>query len=579
MQTFDVYSRSVVQVSEDYLRVKALPRREWTSEATQQWRAYLHGRVRLPCAIMDLNDVQVQALAEISQYGSAMCPIGVGRGKTLVTLLAPKVYPVALAMLIVPAALVEKTKNDMGTLAMEWDIATNIQVESYDLLGRESAANLLEGARPDMLIFDEAHRIKNLKAGVTRRIDRYLRKHPQTRVIALSGTFNKRSLKDFGHIALWCLGRRAPVPIERDVLLHWANALSPEADSLTVVDPGPLANIVDDDTSNDNQGASISLEWDQVAVAQRAWQRRFISTPGVIASSGESVDVSIVATELTFPVAPITESNIARLRADMETPDGWALKQAVDVWRHAQELALGFHYVWVPRPSIPWYDARRQWAKFVRETLARSQTFDTPGQLENATLRGELGAAASALFAAWRGWRDSFQYQKQAVWHDTTALHEAYKWTKKGPGVVWVSHSVFGRELAAKAGLPYYGEMGVNDKGQLIDHAPADKPVVASLAACGTGRNLQQFNRALYTCPPHGADEWEQSIARFHRPGQKADCIEISWFALCSENLRAFDRAYSDAHMIRRTMGDEQKILLADIVRSSAATMLGPRWE
>lgn len=572
MQAFDVYSRSVVQITEDYLRVKALPRREWASKDIAQWREYLHAKLRLPGATMELNDVQVIALAEISQYGSAMCPVGVGRGKTLITLLAPKVCPGhhgGLAMLIVPASLVQKTKNDIGTLGMQWDVATNIQIESYDLLGRESAANLLEGASPDLLMFDEAHRIKNLKAGVTRRITRYLKAHPRTKVVALSGTFNKRSLKDFGHIALWCLGRRAPVPIERDVLLHWSNALAPDDNALTVVDPGPLADLCGDDLAN---------TLDPSASAQHAWRRRFVETPGVIASSGESVVTSIVATEITFPVAPVTDANIARLRGEMETPDGWTLKMAVDVWRHAQELALGFHYIWTPRPPIEWYEARRVWAKYVRDTLSRSQRYDTPGQFENAVRSGAMGLDAKALFDHWLRWKHSFDYKTKAIWHDSTALSEAWKWSRKGPGVIWTSHEEFATELASKTGLDYYGRMGLNSRGHLIDDDPATTCIIASLASSGEGRNLQRFNRALYTCPPHGADEWEQSIARFHRPGQNADSIEISWFALCSENLRAVDRAISDAHMIRRMMGDEQKLLLADIVRSDACNMIGPRW-
>ncbi len=70
-------------------------------------------------------------------------------------------------------------------------------------------------------------------------------------------------------------------------------------------------------------------------------------TPGVVATvgTGEHVDCSIYGRAIRHPVAPVTEANFLKLRTEWQTPDGWELMTAVDVWRHAQELVLGLHYV------------------------------------------------------------------------------------------------------------------------------------------------------------------------------------------------------------------------------------------
>jgi hypothetical protein len=69
--------------------------------------------------------------------------------------------------------LVDKTNRERIELSKDWRIPLNIRLVSIESLGRVNAANLLEAYRPDVIIVDEAHKLKNKKAAVTRRYNRY----------------------------------------------------------------------------------------------------------------------------------------------------------------------------------------------------------------------------------------------------------------------------------------------------------------------------------------------------------------------------------------------------------------------
>ena len=548
-----MFVRTTLRRSAEFERIRALPRRTWTAEQMSYCAAYYTKELRTAAGSMSLRPIQSIALHELKQCGGLLGPIRVGGGKTLLSLLAPRVLRAVRPVLLLPAALVEKTRREMGHLMLHWQIPRNIQIQSYEMLGRESAANFFQIAKPDLIVADEAHRLKNARAGVTRRVRRYMAECPATRFVAISGTILKDDLADFGHLAEWCLKGGAPVPLESGELAEWSDCLATQANPLKQVSPGPL----------------VSLAWpadivrdDVLATARKAFRRRMLETPGVISSGDESVACSLYVRSIWVPANDATESNFRKLRNDWETPDGWALTQAVDVWRHARELALGFHYVWDPRPPEEWLSARRAWASFVRTVLARSRTLDTELQVSKACIARDLPADD------WNNWarvRDSFIVHSKAIWHDSTALDLCAKWTKEGPGIIWTEHAFFGRELAARTGLQYYGEQGVNDAGQPIESANPAHSVIASARANSTGRNLQAWARNLITAPPAGAPAWEQMIGRTDRDGQKADTVTVDFLLGCREHFDAFDRAITAARATEQTIGHSQKLLLADV--------------
>jgi hypothetical protein len=518
-------------------------------------------------APLHLRPVQAVALYEMGTYGGLFGPIPVGHGKTNISLLAPYVLDAKKPLLVLPAGLIKKTKDEWhGQYANHWRIPANIQIASYEILGRAEWATFLDELNPDAIIFDECHRAKNKKAAVTRRLVRFMRAHPNTKVVALSGTIMKKSLLDFGHILRWCLKKGAPIP-ETDVELEdWAQALDEKIEEYERAELGALK--------------LFSGGVDDIEEVRRGFRDRLISTPGIVAVTGgdDLVSSSLKVRALKYKVQPITEQHFAKLRRDMLTPDDWQLKQAVDVWRHARELAIGLHYIWSPRPPEPWREARRNWGMFVRDTLSKSRTLDSELQVVQACDAGKL---PNETLEAWRAIRDTFTPNVVAMWHDDSALKVCLEWMKR-PGIVWTEHDLFARRLAELSGCKYYGAKGLNDDGERVEKADHTKAVIVSIDANKEGRNLQEkWFRNLITAPPEGADVWQQMLARTHRPGQPADEVEVDVLLGCKEHANAWRRAVAAAEAIRDTTGADSKLLLADVDWPSddeIAGYAGARW-
>ena len=66
------------------------------------------------------------------------------------------------------------------------------------------------------------------------------------------------------------------------------------------------------------------------------------------------------------------------------------------------------------------------------------------------------------------------------------------------------------------------------------------------------------------TTPPSGGVEWEQGMARTHRPGQEADEVTVDVFLHTEEMQRAFDNAIRDARYTEESQGQKQKLLYAE---------------
>lgn len=559
----------VVRATSELERILALPRRK-QDEVDPELVRRLTALLKTPDGTQSLRAKQALAISDAWHCRGGFFPLGVGEGKTLITFMIPYVLRAKRPALFMPASLQSKTAKDWKEYRKNWLVPNNIQYVTYEWLGRVNAAPFLEEQRFDCLLLDEGHRAKNKKAACTRRLMRYVQDHPEVPVFILSGTMMRKSLLDFGHLIQWTHGKdKAPVPATVNELQEWAAALDEKVNEWERYEPGALVRLNNND-----------IDQDTLTRARRGFQKRLVETPGVVATigkDGERVDASIYVRAVKYDPG-VSEEDWFRLRKNMRTPDDWELTQAVDVWRHAKELALGLYYAWDPRPPPEWRKARKDWAAFVRDVLSRSRTLDSELQVVQACDAGKL---PNDTLIAWRAIKDTFKPNVVPRWLNDNAINECIKWAKE-PGIVWTEHDLFARRLAEKSGLKYYRAKGCTDSGEHVYDADTSKAVILSIDANKEGLNLQKmFRRMLYASLPEGADVLQQSIGRLHRPGFDWDEVEIDILLGCKEHYQAWKRAYAAAEAIKDTTGADSKLLLADVDWPSDEEFLaftGSRW-
>lgn len=558
-----------VQRSPELERILALPRRTWTKAQEAAAIEELTARFRRHGGSMRLRGVQARALWEVLHTGGLVGPIRVGGGKTLLSLLIFVALRAVRGVLLVPAALAGKTEREFDELAHHWYVPTRPYVMSYEALGREKAAKFLETYRPDVIVADEAHRLKNRKAACTRRVERHMKAHPETRFIAISGTLIGTSLLDATHLISWALKENSPVPRTAHEASEWAAALDEGHDPMDgIMSPGALlALAVPGDTGP------------AVEVARRGFRDRFLSTPGVVSSDDGGVGCSLRISDVEYEIPPDMDAHFRKLRNEWTLPDGWTLTQAVQAWQHARELALGMYNVWDPRPPVEWLRARSEWAAYVREVLKTSRTLDSELMVRDAVLDGRHPEGAGIL-EAWLRIAPTFTIQPRPEWHGTFALEACERWMKQAPGIVWTGHTFFAQELARRTGAPYYGPGGVDSRGRPIEAENGKSPIIASIAANSTGRNLQRaFSRNLITAPTSSGKTWEQLLGRTHRDGQTADEVIVDVLLGCREHYDALVRARAGAAANEQMTGHSQKLLIADVLWPGDVTgRSGARW-
>lgn len=582
-------SRRAVERTPELERILALPRRELDLQATvklaqvisDRWR-YDDGFVK---GTMNLWPIQAAALAELYQCGGVVCPVGVGVGKTLISLFAPAITGCVRPMLVIPAKLKDKTRADIARYNKHFRLGS-IYVETYERLGRVQGAEILESFQPDILILDEAQRVKNRSAAVTRRIRRYIQTHPTVRVVVLSGTITSRSLRDYAHLLEWAFRSRSPAPQVYDVVEEWCGAVDEKVSSWGSgtgrLSPGALSALF-------NAEEAARAATDPLGAARAAVRRRVVETPGVVSSTDAGISTSLwIDIAQKRPGRKAAEA-ITQMRQTWTTPCGYELTTPLEVWRHELEMQLGFYYLWEPAAPEEWLRARSRWAAVVRHALKTGSRLDSELQVAQALTRekdplrviayGPEGAIDGQLaLAEWQSIRPSFVPNPVATWIDDTYLRAAAQWAADGPGIIWTSHVPFAQKLAELTGLVVYGAQGkgqqrigphnhtLRSTGKVIESEKGDRPIIASVQSNGEGRNLQAFHRNLVVCPPPTGQIWEQLIGRTHRQGQTADEVSFDVWVGTQAAYNGMAQVLRDARYIADSTGNPQRLNFADLV-------------
>lgn len=541
-----------VRDTPDLRRVRDLPRLDWPS-LVAELKPHVLARVAKdlrPCrggkmvdglcsvcgTPLDLRPIQVAMLAYTHEYFGGFFTARTGAGKMLVSLLIPTVLASKKPLLLVPASRVDPTYAALATYKNHWKI-TAPHVLSYERLSQAPYAETILKLGPDVCTADEAHFLKDKDGS---RWKRFTRWQGRCAFVAMSGSFANRSPEEWGHLAIRALGDNAPIPLDYIERQEWARALDHK--SQVPLQPGALLTL------------SPPLSTGEVGFEAACIQfgRRLVSCPGVVSSGFDVPDIPLTC-EVKYlePSRPIKEAADHLIR-NWETPCGYPFDQALDLWRHLREVSTGYVQRWKHIPPQHWLTARKNLSIYYRDIIDEGM-YDTPGQVDIAVADERLPRPRE--FDEWERVQDDYEIELVPVWLCDSTLEWAAEWLQQG-GICWTMHPAFGERLAQMTGLPYFREAGCDATGKHIEkHRGA---CIASVQSCGTGNNLQQFNRNLFvSCPPSGL--LEQTVSRTHRDGQKRP-VTVEFLHRIDADLDAIEGVRKDAIAIGKQFQIKQRI-------------------
>lgn len=535
---------AVVTNSVEFKRIKALPRRVLDLRMIRD-ATFI---VRRKGGTMTLFPVQSAALIEAAIQDGLFAPIGVGHGKTLITLLLPYAMASKRSVLLVPPRLKKKTLREIDEIYQKhFELRLEgVKVVAYSELSSAGSANVLEDHEPDLIIADECHALTHSTAARTKRFLRYMREHPSCRFVGLSGTITQRSIMDYAHLAELALRKNSPLPGGYRELKDWAGALdvNPEYRSR----PGVLRQFCEVGEST-----------------RSGFRRRLVETPGVVATEETELGTSLTVRRLVTDVPEEIDELLEEVRRSWSI-EGEQFESAVERGRVLRQIATGFYYRWDWPDGIvdhEWLIARSNWRKEVREILKHSRRgLDSPLLVARAAAAGRIH---TEHWAAWARVMNRPEPPTVPVWVSDFLIDAAIRWGRKalldGNVLLWYRHKTLGERLAQKSGWPHYGA------GTDADEAPSDQRIlICSVASQGEGKNLQRFSQNLLTSMPTNGKVIEQLMGRTHRHGQQAPEVVVDWFGHTDETEQALASVLEDAQYVQETTGQRQRILYADRV-------------
>lgn len=351
-------------------RIAALPVR---SPLTDEEFEEFNRNVLLSSAFREgfrLFRVQAEALYDYTTVGGLLGPIGVGWGKTLLSLMIANhehSNGTEKIMLLIP--------SDVYSQLMEYDLRwarskvpigftvhgmhkprqnrvhlarsgrPGLYVFPYSLLSVQDTEDLLDGIRPQVIICDESHLVSRREAARTQRLLRYI-EAAEPRGVALSGTFTKKSLMDYHHLGRWVLQDNCPFPYSPTMAKEWAaviDASAPFSEGST----GPLVPLLNW-ARRTHPGEARRLRWGKSGF-RHAYQMRFLATPGIVGTEDAQIGTSIVMAN--EPVASPQDTPgwqalmdfIQKAEEEWVTPNGDEIEHAIHLFKWLYELNSGFY--------------------------------------------------------------------------------------------------------------------------------------------------------------------------------------------------------------------------------------------
>jgi|LauGreDrversion4_2_1035121.scaffolds.fasta_scaffold01364_5 hypothetical protein len=545
----------------DAVRIAAIPRTEIKveerdlEELTRQLSCTTHS--------FKLKPLQALALLHTKRAGGLLGLLGCGAGKTLLSAVLPTFLNSQRPLLLVPAALLEKTHIEFAEWA-KYFIVKNIKVLSYERLSRASGLEELKLYAPDLVVCDEAHNLKDISSARTLRIGAYLEAHPECVAVFLSGTLLNKSVHNIAHLSAWALGAASPFPLDLRTVAEWDELIYGDSNSYAEFRYAPVQRFAPNGS------------------AREALFARLSTCAGVVLTDKDIVESGLtlvrvrceVPQELRAKINHCIEQGVVDALADL--PEIEEIMASEHLWASRDEFLMralsqvfsGFLYFWQWPNNIPderWLDTRRTWSRTARKILEYNLPgFDTLGLVERGfdSLPSDVKQYAEPAYHAWF---TSGEYRKQpppkrSVWVSTYLIDAVQSLLKKiaKPTLIWVNFKELGSQLSERLNIPYI-------EGGMEVPAYEGQSLILSIKSHGTGKNLQAWANNIVAAPLSDPAAWEQLIARTHRQGQLADEVTVYCF-----NHALFGAALNRARFMSKAVGDctgkQQRLNYATVI-------------
>lgn len=544
-------------------------------ELVEEWT----GRTRRPGGDWNLFPVQALALDVIRSEHGLLGAIGVGRGKSLIALLANQAAGVEAkrTLIILPAQLRKTLVKEAHRYWQHFRFSQDLHIISYnELSDPERGPGLLDRLRPELIIADEAHRLKNMGRARTDRFLYWLTPKPEVMFIPMSGSFTRTSIREYAHIAELALREGSPLPQTWTTLESWSaciDVFSPlrmprpwDFDLMRDLVSGFGEEEMELKDGQPSRPAAFYMKHGTIAekmeVTRAAFKQRLISAPGVVQTTSQNVQIALIIDPIeTQPPAVMLEA-LDRARKEMRLPDGGEIDDPLRLAAHEHTLSLGFYYRWVwpgGKVDLAWLEARRHLGREIsRATKGQPPGLDTPATITRALEAGtyEDSDLADAL-VIWRMHEHKPEPPKEAVWLTDWVLETASRIASqkgKPPALVWYLWDAVATRLGRYMQVVRSG---------FDPPERSNKPCAVSIRAHVEGQNLQYgWSRNVILYPPSAGDVWEQLLGRTHRDPQKADEVWAHVMACTKPAQKALKKARISSEYIA-SQTQQQKFLLA----------------
>lgn len=575
-----------------------------------------------------LRPIQNKMLAAIQDVGGGFFLVGAGAGKSFAALLAGTVLGVERVLIFTPSSTVRNLEAEYYRLRTLFKVLPypDLQIRSTDELSQpreEHEGDLLEelilarsgNPATTLLVFDEAHRLKNLESARGARVMRTMLKYPALRVVVMSGTMTTSSVKDCAHLAWYSLRDGSPFPQRWGAMEDRHSSLLDALDQCIGQKGKPTRE----------HWAQLYRLWlkyhpaltgmlevpgpERISLMRKAFQRRLASTRGVVLTTESSLpDVKLHLEGVTCSIpAPVQEA-INNLMMGVD-PNGMPIPDDLSMQRLQNQVAQGFYYVWdwpldhegKPKVDLDWKGAKSRWGKMVRTELQehRRTGYDSEWLVYTACKRRVLQGCTNQqerdwvewvsrpakdclvnkpddhlfestwsalqkrlgsdeLVFSWLSWsavqKHKLEPPVKGVWISTYLLDHAIAWAKQQerPPILWYVHKAVGEKLES---------LGIQAFGSGTEPPPNEEICALSITVHSEGKNLQRWSNQLVLCPPVSAKTWEQMLARTHRPGQTRSDVYCRVYQHVESFKDAIHRSREGATYIEDTTSNVQRLL------------------